>query len=158
MLRDIVLAGDAARVEGHLTKLLRELASYHDARESFYHGLVLGLLVHLHPSFAVRSNRESGYGRLDVQVAPAQPGGPGAVLELKSLPTKRAEPYLTGAWWRISLLDAGTVSARKGHEDCGKGPRKRRSTDLSDLSERERGAERASLCKVEPVVRSPPRP
>ena len=84
-----LLAGDAPRVERLLETLVREHASYYDAAESFYHGFVLGLLVDLHPGFEVRSNRESGYGRLDLSLAPAAGrDGPGAVVELKSLRAK----------------------------------------------------------------------
>ena len=86
-LTDALLRGDAAAVERLLSKLLRELASYHDATESFFHGFVLGLLVDLHPRWEVRSNRESGYGRLDLSLAPSEADGPGVVIELKALTT-----------------------------------------------------------------------
>ncbi|WP_437874867.1 PD-(D/E)XK nuclease domain-containing protein [Sorangium sp. So ce513] len=46
-------------------------------------GFVLGLLAALEPEYQVRSNRESGRGRPDVIIRPAQPGRPGVVLELK---------------------------------------------------------------------------
>ena len=84
-----LLAGDAARVERLLATLLRVNASYYDSAESFYHGFVLGLLVDLRPGVEVRSNRESGHGRLDLSLGPAAGGhGPGAVLELKALRRK----------------------------------------------------------------------
>lgn len=51
--------------------------------ERFYHGFVLGLLVELRDSYAVRSNRESGYGRYDVMLIPCQKSQPAIVLEFK---------------------------------------------------------------------------
>ncbi len=55
-----------------------------------YQGFVIGLLAVMEAEYQVRSNRESGSGRPDVLVRPAQPGRPGAVLELKvARPGKR---------------------------------------------------------------------
>lgn len=54
-----------------------------DQDEAFYHAFVLGLLVTLERTHAVRSNRAVGSGRADVQVIPRRPGLPGAVLEFK---------------------------------------------------------------------------
>lgn len=52
--------------------------------ERFYHGFVLGLLVELRGRYAVRSNRESGYGRYDVMLAPLDPEtDDGIVIEFK---------------------------------------------------------------------------
>lgn len=42
-----------------------------DAPERFYHGFVLGLVVELAGRFEIRSNRESGFGRYDVMLIPA---------------------------------------------------------------------------------------
>lgn len=54
------------------------------APERFYHGFVLGLLVELRGRYQVRSNRESGYGRYDVMLVPADSGrDPGIVMEFK---------------------------------------------------------------------------
>ena len=38
--------------------------------ERFYHGFVLGLIVELSNRYSVTSNRESGFGRYDVMLAP----------------------------------------------------------------------------------------
>ncbi len=46
-------------------------ASSKDAPERFYHGLVLGLMVELAGRFKITSNRESGFGRYDVMLIPA---------------------------------------------------------------------------------------
>ena len=51
--------------------------------EQLYHVFLLGLLIFLHGVSAVRSNRESGFGRADVMVVPREAGKPGVVMELK---------------------------------------------------------------------------
>ena len=88
LLRNLVgslLVGNGAEFEEYLAEFLRLVASFHDtaARESFYHGLVLGLLATLMPRFEVVSNRESGYGRFDIAVFPKEEEAAGALLEFK---------------------------------------------------------------------------
>ncbi|WP_428263335.1 AAA family ATPase [Haliangium sp.] len=82
-----LLGGDAVGFETQLQALALNLLSYHDAGqpdpESLYHGFLLGLLAVLEPGHRVRSNRESGRGRPDVMITPAEPGRPGVLLELK---------------------------------------------------------------------------
>ena len=46
-------------------------ASSKDEPERFYHGLVLGLMVELGGRFEITSNRESGFGRYDIMLTPA---------------------------------------------------------------------------------------
>ncbi len=86
-LTQALLAGNVPQFEQQLQALALNMLSYHDAGtsspESLYHGFVLGLLAVLEPRHRVRSNRESGHGRPDVMIAPAQPGQPGVLLELK---------------------------------------------------------------------------
>ena len=68
-----------------LDKLLCESVSYYDtAKETFYHGLVLGLCVLFSDRYIVTSNRESGEGRYDIQLMPRKPGDPGFIFELKA--------------------------------------------------------------------------
>lgn len=92
-----LLEGDAATTEALLGDLVRDVLSVHDtgtgptAPERVYQAFVLGLLAHLEPEYRVRSERESGYGRSDVLILPAQPGRPGAVLELKRVLEDRGE-------------------------------------------------------------------
>jgi len=88
LLRNLVgslLVGNGAEFEEYLAEFLRLVASFHDTagRESFYHGLVLGLLATLMPRFEVVSNRESGYGRFDIAVFPKEEEAAGALLEFK---------------------------------------------------------------------------
>jgi hypothetical protein len=62
--------------------------------ESFYHGLVLGLLVEQTGQYNVRSNRESGYGRYDVMMEPISSGDPAVILEFKLFSSRRGEKTL----------------------------------------------------------------
>lgn len=86
-LHDALFRGDAQRVEGVLLDMLLRHVSHHDLAssqdEAFYHAFVLGLLVTLERTHAVRSNREVGLGRADVQLIPKRPGLPGVVIEFK---------------------------------------------------------------------------
>ena len=91
--------GDGETFEGLLEELMIRALSFHDtaggtteqATERVYQAFILGLLVHLEGEYQVRSNRESGFGRYDVLVAPRTPGRPGAVLELKVPRARRGE-------------------------------------------------------------------
>ena len=80
------LDGDAATVQDGLSEYLEILASSFDtaARESFYHGFVLGMTAFLVPEYDVRSNRESGVGRYDIAVFPKEKGKAGLILEFKT--------------------------------------------------------------------------
>jgi len=84
-----LLGGDVTVLEQILTRIMQTNLSYHDPAgrqpEKLYHGFVMGLLVYLEGTYEVRSNPESGYGRVDVLIKPRQAGKPGAVMELKVL-------------------------------------------------------------------------
>ncbi len=54
--------------------------SKNDAPERFYHGFVLGLMVELADRYEITSNRESGFGRYDIQLVPRDPEGPDPVI------------------------------------------------------------------------------
>ena len=62
--------------------------------ESFYHGLVLVLMVEQKESYIIRSNRESGYGRYDVVMEPKKDGLPAVILEFKLFSARRGEKTL----------------------------------------------------------------
>jgi len=82
-----LLTGDSAMVQEQLQRILLTAMSFQDPAgaepEKLYHGLVLGLLVHLEEEYEVRSNRESGLGRADVLMRPKTAGRPGVVIEFK---------------------------------------------------------------------------
>ncbi len=100
-LHRAILTGNADKVQELLQKLLLRHVSSHDVKETqdeaFYHAFVLGLLVTLEQSHAVRSNREVGIGRADVQLIPKRPGLPGVVLEFKRKSDKRSLVWHAGS-------------------------------------------------------------
>ena len=51
--------------------------------ERFYHGFVLGLMVEQAENYAIRSNRESGFGRYDIMMIPKRASIPAIVIEFK---------------------------------------------------------------------------
>lgn len=73
---------------------MRFAVSFYDtgSKESFYQGLMLGLLAALLPNFEVLSNRESGYGRFDIAIFPKEEETPGALLEFKVAESEAALP------------------------------------------------------------------
>jgi len=90
MLGDFVnalLAGNSKAAEAFLQDILLRIVSFQDGAgkepEKLYHGLVLGMLVHLESQYEIRSNREAGHGRADVLMRPKNPGHPGVVMEFK---------------------------------------------------------------------------
>ncbi len=84
-LAKALLSGDTAAFAEGLETFLRRMASFYDTanRESFYHGLVLGLLAVLLPKYEVVSNRESGCGRFDLAIYPAKGQDTGVIMEFK---------------------------------------------------------------------------
>lgn len=77
--------GNAERVAAELERVLVDSASHFDlTRENSYHMLVLGLLFGMRGYGDPLSNREAGYGRFDIRVAPNDPDrNPLVILELK---------------------------------------------------------------------------
>ncbi len=87
LLRSL-LQGQAEEFSKRLQDMLSKMMSYYDAngqnRESFYHGLMLGLTSLLGRSYQVRSNRESGFGRFDLAIYPLLPRTNGVLMEFKA--------------------------------------------------------------------------
>ncbi len=97
-----LMLGDVEAMNLYMNRVTQETFSYFDVGrgssesepERFYHGFVLGLLVDLSGRYAVRSNRESGFGRYDVMLEPKRPEEDDAfILEFK-VQNKRREPEL----------------------------------------------------------------
>ncbi|MBQ6505206.1 MAG: AAA family ATPase [Flexilinea sp.] len=63
--------------------LLQTISVYDTGSEAFYQGLMLGLCAILNNRYQVRSNRESGLGRFDIQLYPLTEDLPGFIFELK---------------------------------------------------------------------------
>lgn len=63
--------------------MLKSISTMDGANEAFYHGMMLGLCAVLGSQYKVRSNRESGLGRFDVELLPMMKEMPGFIFEFK---------------------------------------------------------------------------
>lgn len=79
-----IFSGDTKKLQSLLENfMLQSISSMDGANEAFYHGMMLGLCAVLGNRYQVRSNRESGRRRFDVQLAPLVSGIPGFLFEFK---------------------------------------------------------------------------
>lgn len=87
MLKHALQDADGDLFSALLTKFISQSMSWHDILENepeqSYHLFILGLLVVLSDSYAVRSNRESGFGRYDLLMIPKDLKQTGIVIEFK---------------------------------------------------------------------------
>ncbi len=128
-----LLAGDVDAMNAYLSDVARACVSSFDSGahpsehgepERFYHGLVLGMLVELRGRYAVESNRESGFGRLDVALVPCDPTGndPAVILEFKVFDprretsledtVRRAHEQIEAKAYRTALAERGIGTDR----------------------------------------------
>lgn len=83
-IKQALYENNVTEFQKHLQKLLEQSVSFYDtAKETFYHGLVLGLCATLDNQYLITSNRESGDGRYDLQLMPKKATLPGILIELK---------------------------------------------------------------------------
>ena len=93
-IQEALYSGDEKKLKVQLKKLLMESVSFFDTSdESFYHGLVLGLCVLMEERYYIRSNREAGEGRFDIQLLPRTAQYPGILIEIKAA-AKKEHPDL----------------------------------------------------------------
>ncbi len=87
-----LLCGDVKSMNGYMNRVALDTISYFDTGkkpseavepERFYHGFVLGLIVDLADRYTVTSNRESGFGRYDVMLAPCHEKDDAIIMEFK---------------------------------------------------------------------------
>lgn len=81
-LHQALLGGGCDEIQQILRRELLDGISYHDNAESFYHGYVAGLLKGM-PDYKLRSNREAGNGRPDIQLVPYNQKDTVFLIELK---------------------------------------------------------------------------
>ena len=75
---------DYTKQEKAIAEYMDKAISFYDtASESFYHGLVLGLIAMMDNQYKIKSNRESGKGRFDICLMPRDDKHPGMIMELK---------------------------------------------------------------------------
>ena len=79
-----IFSKDTQKLQALLEDLMvKSISSIDGANEGFYHGMMLGLCAILGNRYKIRSNRESGLGRFDIQLMPLAKGMPGFIFEFK---------------------------------------------------------------------------
>ncbi|MBQ8995330.1 MAG: AAA family ATPase [Oscillospiraceae bacterium] len=63
--------------------VIQTISSFDLGSEGFYQGFMLGICAIFNNRYYVRSNRESGFGRFDIQLEPMEKVLPGFIFELK---------------------------------------------------------------------------
>lgn len=91
-IQQAIFSGDAGKLQTLLEDfMLHSISSMDGANEGFYHGMMLGLCAVLGSRYQVRSNRESGHGRFDIQLMPLVKGIPGFLFEFKHTKDSHAD-------------------------------------------------------------------
>ncbi len=83
--------GDAEGFEREINRLLGPSISYMDSYENFYHGFMVGILSGS-SEYAIKSNRESGYGRSDILLRTGDVFEKAFIIELKAVKQEGKKP------------------------------------------------------------------
>lgn len=83
-IQQAIFSKDASKLQSLLEDfMLKNISTIDGANESFYHGMMLGLCAILSNQYQIKSNRESGLGRFDIQLIPLAKEIPGFIFEFK---------------------------------------------------------------------------
>lgn len=83
-IHQAIFSKDTSKLQSLLEDfMLKSISTMDGASEAFYHGMMLGLCAVLGSQFKVRSNRESGLGRFDIELLPMVKGIPRFIFEFK---------------------------------------------------------------------------
>ena len=83
---------DIEKLKASIEKyLIQTISVYDTGSEAFFQGLMLGLCAILNNRYQVKSNRESGLGRFDIQLYPLTEDLPGFIFELKHTKEENAD-------------------------------------------------------------------
>lgn len=83
-IAESLYADDFEKLQRAISEYIDRSVSFYDAgAESFYHGLILGLIALMDNQYKIKSNRESGEGRYDISLIPRGERYPGIIIELK---------------------------------------------------------------------------
>lgn len=100
------------------------LSYYHttqDHIEKVYHAFVLGMLIQLQDSYHIESERESGYGRVDVLMTPEDKSKPGIIMELKKIRvSENKDSALAAALAQIEERQYETLLQQQGCQNIMK--------------------------------------
>ncbi len=110
-----VLRGDREALERELSRSLMETISFYDYREEYYHAYTAGLLKFM-DGYLVKSNRESGLGRSDIELLSAPYEGIAVIIEVKVADSyaemnQKAEEAL----WQIRERQYGAELREEGY-------------------------------------------
>lgn len=83
-IAESLFLNDYVKLEKAILEYMDKTISFYDtASESFYHGMILGLISMMDNQYKIKSNRESGKGRFDIGLIPRDDKYPGMIMELK---------------------------------------------------------------------------
>ena len=96
--------------------MLESVSFYDTNNESFYHGMMLGLCAMLNNRYFVKSNKESGYGRFDIELMPKIKNIPGFIFELKRAKNEKdgLETLATKALQQIDIRKYDSQMQKEG--------------------------------------------
>lgn len=121
LIAESLYANDLEKLQKAIAEYMNRTISFYDAgAESFYHGLVLGLIALMDNQYKIRSNRESGDGRYDISLIPREKKYPGIIMELKwksNLNDKALEQLSQEA---LAQIDEKKYDAEMRQEKIGK--------------------------------------
>ena len=112
-----LLSGDAVGFAEPITKLLKSSISFYDNTESFYHGLVSGLLAG-NTYYEMQSNRETGDGRSDLMLYQQDTLQNAVILEFKVCRgEEKADAAAKRALQQINEMDYAAEAREKGYSN-----------------------------------------
>jgi hypothetical protein len=114
-----LISGDIELFEDILNVFVVNYLSFYqtskDHIEKVYHAFVLGMLITLKDSYHIESERESGYGRVDILMTPKNKTQPGIIIEMKKIrPRETTETAIIAALKQIEERQYETALRRQG--------------------------------------------
>lgn len=111
-MQNALFEGDATALQKYLRQFLLETVSFYDTMgENFYHGLLLGLCAMMSSGYRMLSNRESGFGRFEIQLIPNISSLPGIIIEIKAAKKAGHEELATLASQALEQIVAKEYAA-----------------------------------------------
>jgi len=114
-----LISGDIELFEDILNVFVVNYLSFYqtskDHIEKVYHAFVLGMLITLKDSYHIESERESGYGRVDILMTPKDKNKPGIIIEMKKIrPRETTETAIEAALQQIEDRQYETLLRQQG--------------------------------------------
>ena len=91
-IQQAIFERDFKKLQSAIEEFIVQTISHLDgSNEGFYHGLMLGLCSAVNNAYRLKSNREAGFGRFDIELLPLFPDLPGFIIELKATREKSVD-------------------------------------------------------------------